>query len=511
MSFTEVLGLIMLFGMVAVIFIGFPISFTLLFLALIFGGVGLGWEQTFNLAYLQIWGTMKDEIFPAVPLFIFMGYMTEQAGLMERLFGALRSLLASLRGSLYLAVILTATIFAMATGIVGAAVTVLGIMAAPVMMKAGYDARLAAGAIAAGGTLGVLVPPSVMLVVMGPVMGIPVNLLYSAAFGPGFLLAGCYTIYTLTRSFINPKLGPAMTMEERQSAYDAMTTEKVGAPVVGLGLFCLVAIAYLVLDPLLGRVGVARVPVTMGPFEISALAAILALLSAFPYFRNAYFRAIVIGIAPLSALIGFTLGTIVGGLATPTEAASCGAFGAALLALLYGRLGITSLTNAAVGTMVTSAMVLFLAVASNVFGAVFTKLGTANVITNSLVALPLADWWKLALIMAIIFVLGWPFEWPVIIFVFLPIFLPVIEKLQFGLRKLDLLIWFGTLTAVNLQTAFLSPPVAMSAYYLRNVVPQWSLATIYKGMADYMVIQVIVLILLMLFPPIALWLPSVLR
>jgi TRAP-type mannitol/chloroaromatic compound transport system permease large subunit len=511
MSFAEALGLIMLFGMVAVIFIGFPISFTLLFLALIFGGLGLGWEQTFNLAYLQIWGTMKDEIFPAVPLFIFMGYMTEQAGLMERLFGALRGLLAPVRGSLYLAVILTATIFAMATGIVGAAVTVLGIMAAPMMIKTGYDARLSSGAIAAGGTLGILIPPSVMLVVMGPVMGVPVNLLYSAAFGPGFLLAGCYVAYTLTRSFINPKLGPAMTMAERKSAYDAMTTEKVGASVVGLGLVCLVAMTYLLVELLLSGVGVPRLPVTIGPLAVSGLASALALLVAFPYFRNAYFRAVVLGIAPLSALIGFTLGTIVGGLATPTEAASCGAFGAAVLALVYGRLDMKSATNAAIGTMVTSAMVLFLAVASTVFGAVFTKLGSASLITNYLLAFPLGDWWKLALIMSIFFVLGWPFEWPVIILVFLPIVLPVIEKLQFGLSKLDLLIWFGALTAVNMQTSYLSPPVAMSAYYLRNVVPQWSLATIYRGMSDYMIIQVIVLTLLLLFPQIALWLPNVVR
>ena len=218
-----------------------------------------------------------------------------------------------------------------------------------------------------------------------------------------------------------------------------------------------------------------------------------------------------LGIAPLSALIGFTLGTIVGGLATPTEAASCGAFGAALLALLYGRLGVKSATNAAIGTMVTSAMVLFLAMASNVFGAVFTKLGSANLITNYLLAVPLSDWWKLALIMFIFFVLGWPFEWPVIILVFLPIVLPVVEKLQLGLGKLDLLIWFGALTAVNMQTAYLSPPVAMSAYYLRNVVPQWSLALIYKGMADYMVIQVFVLIVLLVYPQIALWLPNVVR
>jgi TRAP-type mannitol/chloroaromatic compound transport system permease large subunit len=219
----------------------------------------------------------------------------------------------------------------------------------------------------------------------------------------------------------------------------------------------------------------------------------------------------VLGIAPLSALIGFTLGTIVGGLATPTEAASCGAFGAAVLALVYGRLDMKSATNAAIGTMVTSAMVLFLAVASTVFGAVFTRLGSANLMTNSLLALPLGDWWKLSLIMFVFFVLGWPFEWPVIILVFLPIVLPVVEKLQFGLGKLELLIWFGALTAVNMQTAFLSPPVAMSAYYLRNVVPQWSLATIYRGMSDYLVIQVIVLILLLLFPQIALWLPSAVR
>jgi TRAP-type mannitol/chloroaromatic compound transport system permease large subunit len=511
MSFSEVLGLVMLVGMIAVIFIGFPISFTLLFLAIIFGGIGLGWEQTFNLAYLQIWGTMKDEIFPAVPLFIFMGYMTEQAGLMERLFGALRSLLAPVRGSLYLAVILTATIFAMATGIVGAAVTVLGIMAGPMMIKTGYDSRLSAGAIAAGGTLGILVPPSVMLVVMGPVMGVPVNLLYSAAFGPGFLLAGCYIGYTLTRSFMNPKLGPAMTMDERKAAYEAMTTEKIGAPVVGLGLVCLMVMIYLLADLVLSQAAAPRLAVGLGALEVSTVAAVPALLAALPYFRNAYFRAVVLGIAPLSALIGFTLGTIVGGLATPTEAASCGAFGAAILALLYGRLGVNSMTNAAVGTMVTSAMVLFLAVASTVFGAVFTKLGTANVITDALLAVPLGDWWKLALIMFVFFVLGWPFEWPVIILVFLPIVLPVVEKLQLGLGKLDLLIWFGALTAVNMQTAYLSPPVAMSAYYLRNVVPQWSLATIYKGMADYMVIQVFVLVVLLLYPQIALWLPHAVR
>lgn len=445
MTGEQILGLVMLFGMVTVIFIGFPISFTLLFLALVFGWLGLGLEQTFNLSYLQIWGTMKDEVFPAVPLFIFMGFMTEQAGLMERLFGALRNLLAPVRGSLYLAVILTATIFAMATGIVGAAVTVLGIMAAPMMIKAGYDARLSSGAIAAGGTLGVLIPPSVMLVVMGPTLGVPVNLLYSAAFGPGFLLAALYIVYTMTRSFLDPRLGPPVPKEDR------------------------------ITDP-----------------------AILI-------------REFVVGVVPLAALIGFTLGTIMMGLATPTEAASCGAFGATILALCYGRLSFTALKNAAVMTMMTSGMVLFLAVASAVFGAVFTKLGTAQVITQALAAIPLPDMGKLVVIMVAVFILGWPFEWPAIVLVFLPIVLPVVEGLQLGLSKLELMVWFGALIAVNLQTAFLSPPVAMSAYYLRNVVPQWSLLTIYKGMGDFMVLQCICLLIVLLLPDIVLWLPRALR
>ena len=570
MNLNEILGAIMLFGMVAVIFIGFPISFTLLFLALVFGGIGLGWAQTFDLAYLQIWGTMKDEILPSVPLFIFMGYMTEQAGLMERLFLALRLLLSRLRGALYLAVILTATIFAMATGIVGAAVTVLGIMAGPIMIKTGYDARLSAGAIAAGGTLGVLIPPSVMLVVMGPTMGVPVNQLYSAAFGPGFLLAGMYIAYCLTRSFINPALGPPVPPEERIAALEAVKTAVVPRPVWVLGL-----VSLIIMSPILASLAINVVELAVGLFFtvpdtpkiiVGVVGAALALFGAIQYLRAPFFRSVVIGIAPLAALIFFTLGTILAGLATPTEAASCGAFGATVLAAVYGKLtlgglnkyvfGISStiaaivgyvighhfidvgpgllgaggifgalclglipaflysppLRNAGMGTMVTSSMVLLLAVASNVFGAVFTKLGTAGVITNGLIALPLGDLMKLALIMVIIFILGWPFEWPAIILVFLPIFLPVVEKLKVhGLSKLELLIWFGALVAVNLQTAFLSPPVAMSAYYLRNVVPQWSLATIYRGMADYMVIQCVVLVGLFFFPDISLWLVRVLK
>ena len=431
----ELLGGIMLAVMIFVIFVGFPIAFTLLLLALVFGYLGLG-DMVFYLMVFQTIGMMKEEVLAAVPLFIFMGYITEQAGLMERLFRVLQLVMAPLRGSLYVAVILTATVFAMATGIVGAAVTVLGIMAAPIMIKSGYSPSLSAGAIAAGGTLGILIPPSVMIIVMAPVLGVSVVKLYAAAFGPGFLLAGLYIAYTLGRSYLNPRLGPAVPLEERATS------------VAALG------------------------------------------------------RAFVVGVVPLALLIGCTLGSILAGLATPTEAAAVGASGAMILGFAYRRLTLSGIRQAAISTLTTSSMVLFLAVTSNVFGAVFARLGTATVVTNTLLALPVPPFVMLLIVMALIFLLGWPFEWPAIVLVFLPILYPVIAALKYDP------IWFGALIAVNLQTAFLSPPVAMSAYYLRSVVPQWDLSTIYRGMMNFMVIQVICLILVLLFPQIALWFPN---
>ncbi|MBM4340796.1 MAG: TRAP transporter large permease subunit [Deltaproteobacteria bacterium] len=427
----------MLIMMIGVIFVGFPISFTLLILALVFGYVGLG-QTVFDLAYLQAIGLMKMEELAAVPLFILMGYITEQAGLMERLFRAFRDLLAPVRGALFLGVILTAAVFAMATGIVGAAVTVLGIMASPIMIKAGYDSRMAAGSIAAGGTLGILIPPSVMLIVMGPVLGVSVADLYAAAFGPGFLLAGMYILYTLMRSFINPKLGPPVPPDERPASWAIVIKEMF------------------------------------------------------------------LGMIPLGMLITCTLGSILLGLATPTEAASAGCFGAFVLALSYRKLTLAGIKSACISTMNTSSMVLFLAMASNIFGAVFARLGTAQWITKSLLALPLPPMMMLLLVLVLIFLLGWPFEWPAIILVFLPIFTPIMQALNFNL------IWFGALVAVTMQTAFLSPPVAMSAYYLKQVVPKWSLSTIYKGMFDFMWIQCACILILLYTPPIALWLPTML-
>src|SRR5512134_3714905 len=429
MTGTALLGLIMLFVMIGAIFIGFPISFTLLFLAFAFGYFGLGGHTVFDLAYFQTIGMMKEELLAAVPLFIFMGFIVEQAGLMERLFTAFRLLLAPIRGALFAVVILTAAVFAMAPGIVGAAVTVLGIMASPIMVKTGYDGRLSAGAITAGGTLGILIPPSVMLIVMGPVLGVSVADLYAAAFGPGFLLAGFYLAYLLGRSFLNPKLGPPVPKEERVHSMSTMLKE------------------------------------------------------------------VLIGVVPLVALIGAALGSILAGLATPTEAAGIGALGAALLAGAYRKLTYAGLRRAVLSTTATSSMVLLLAVTSNIFGAVFARMGSANWITETMLALPFSPVMMLLVVLVLIFLLGWPFEWPAIILVFLPIFYPVMDALKpqlgqaMGIPTDMVMVWFGALVAVTLQTAFLSPPVAMSAYYLRQVVSEWSLATIYKGMFEFMLLQ----------------------
>ena len=435
MSGLELLGLVMLVVMLGAIFIGVPISFTLLFLALIFGFIGLG-PRVFDLAYLQTLGLMKQDEFVAVPMFILMGYVCDQAGLMERLFKAFRDLFAPVRGALYLVVIATATLFGIAAGTVGATVVLLGIMAGPMMIKSGYDVKMSAGAITAGGTLGILIPPSVMLVVMGPVLGVSVLQLYAAAFGPGFLLAAMYMVYTMGRSFLNPKLGPPVPKEEREPSLRIILWECV------------------------------------------------------------------VGLVPVTVLTLATLGAILAGLTTATEAAALGALGAILLVVAYGRFSWKGLFHACHSTLATTSMVLFLAVTSNIFGAVFARLGTATWITQALVSMPLPAWGTMTLLLMLIFLLGWPFEWPAIVLIFLPMLAPVATGLGYDM------VWFGTISAVVLQTAFLSPPVAMSAYYLKQAVREWSLGTIYRGMYQFMVIQCICVVLVLAFPQIALWFPQ---
>jgi len=429
------LGFILVAVMLFAIFVGFPISFTLIFLGFVFGYLGFG-PLVFYLMTLQFSMVMTEQALAAVPLFVFMGIMMEQAGLMERLFSSVQLMLARVRGSLYYAVLFVSVIFAAATGIVGASVTILGIMAAKSMNKSGYDVRLAAGTITAGGTLGILIPPSIMLVVMGPIMEIPVTDLFAAAIIPGILLALLYAGYTTLRCWQNPSLGPVLPVEMRATSMKQVWIE--------------------------------------------------------------FF----LGLVPPAALVFAALGSILFGFATPTEAAGCGAMGAMLLALAYKKLTFNKLQESLVKTLEITALIMVLVAASNFFGSVFSRLGTPMVLTDFLLGLEINKYFILFIVMAMIFLLGWPLEWVPIVLIIIPIILPLIESLGFNLT------WFAILVAVNLQTAWLSPPVALSAYFLKGVVPEWDLKDIYIGMMQFMVLQIIGLILIIVFPKLVLWLPT---
>ena len=431
------LGFILIAVMLFAIFIGFPISFTLIFLGFVFGYLGFG-KLVFYLMTLQFSMVMTEQALAAVPLFVFMGIMMENAGLMERLFSSVQLMLSRVRGALFYAVLFVSVIFAAATGIVGASVTILGIMAAKSMNKSGYDVRLAAGTITAGGTLGILIPPSIMLVVMGPIMEIPVTDLFAAAIIPGIMLALLYAAYVTIRCALNPSLGPVLPEEDRATS-------------------------------------------------------MMEVLKEF-----------LIGLLPPALLVFAALGSILFGYATPTEAAGCGAVGSLLLALVYRKLTLPKLQEALVKTLEISALIMVLVAASNFFGSVFSRLGTPMVLTEFLLQLEMNRYIILGIVLAMIFLLGWPLEWVPIVLIIIPIILPLIEELGFNLT------WFAILVAVNLQTAWLSPPVALSAYFLKGVVPEWDLKDIYMGMMQFMVLQVIGLILIVIFPQIALWLPTVL-
>ena len=430
----EILGIFLIAVMLFSIFVGFPISFTLIFLGFVFGYLGFG-KLVFYLMTLQFSMVMTEQTLAAVPLFVFMGIMMEQAGLMERLFSSVQMMLSRVRGSLFYAVLFVSIIFAAATGIVGASVTILGIMAAKSMNRSGYDVRLAAGTITAGGTLGILIPPSIMLVVMGPIMEIPVTDLFAAAIIPGIMLAVLYAGYATIRCYLDPSLGPVVAEEDREKDIKVVLYE--------------------------------------------------------------FFM----GLVPPALLVFSALGSILFGLATPTEAAGCGALGSILLALAYRKLTLDKLKDGLIKTLEITALIMLLVAASNFFGAVFARLGTPSMITDFLLSLEVNRYLILLIVMAMIFLLGWPLEWVPIVLIVVPIILPLIEGLGFNL------IWFAILVAVNLQTAWLSPPVALSAYFLKGVVPEWDLKDIYIGMMQFMILQVIGLLLIIIFPQIALWLP----
>ncbi len=432
----EWLGLIALAVLFAAIFIGFPIAFTLGAVALGAGFIALG-PVVFDLAVLQTYSVMKDTVLAAIPFFLFMGFLLEQSGIMERMFNGIQQLLSGLNGSLYLAVLITATIFAAATGIVGSSVTLLGVMAGPSMIRSGYDTKMSAGAIAAGGTLGILIPPSVMLIVMGPVVGVPATDLFAAAVLPGLMLSGIFIAWTLLRCWHNPSLGPALPLEMR--------------------------------------------PKSLGPVV----------------------RDLAIGVMPVIVVIMSTLGVILMGIATPTDAGAVGCAATFALTVGSGRMTLAKIRSAALATLEISSMILLLVTASNLFGSVFSRLGSADFLAQMLTSLALPPMLMLIVILALVFVLGWPLEWVPIVLIVIPIVLPIVQA-----AGIDL-IWFCTLVAVTLQTAWLSPPVALSAYFLKGVVPQWDLKDIYAGMVQFMILQLVAVGLLLIFPKLATWLPSV--
>ena len=434
----DILGLVALGSLFIFIFVGFPIAFTLLFLGLVVGYIGIG-AVVFNLMTLQVYAIMNEQVLSAVPFFLFMGYILESSGLMERLFRAFQLMLARISGSLYIAVTATATIFAAATGIVGSSVTLLGVMAGPTMRSSKYDVKLSAGCITAGGTLGILIPPSIMLVVMGPVVGVPVTDLFAAAIFPGLILAGLYCGYCLIRCKLNPTLGPPLPEDQRAESLSWLLKE------------------------------------------------------------------LVLGVMPVTLVIMATLGTIMFGVATPTEGAACGAVGSLVLTLIYRRMTWNSLLTSMFRTVEISAMILLLCAASNFFGAVFSRLGSAMLLTQLLLGMKLDPMIMLIAIMVLIFVLGWPLEWVPIVLIIIPILMPLVRELGYNLT------WFCTLVAVTLQTAWLSPPVALSAYFLKGVVPQWSLQDIYAGMVQFMVLQFTGMAIILIFPGLATWLPQALR
>jgi tripartite ATP-independent transporter DctM subunit len=440
------LALVMLGVLVITIMIGFPVAFTMMAL-----GVGFGyyayWQpdqaffdnRVFYLLTQNTYGVMTNDTLVSIPLFLLMGYMVERANILDRLFYSLQVAARHVPGALAVAAIATCALFATATGIVGAVVTLMGLLAFPQMLKAGYDTRYASGAICAGGCLGILIPPSILLIVYGAQAGVSVVRLYAGALIPGFMLAGLYIVYLIAMAVWNPKLAPKLPKEQ-----------------------------------------------TDIPFGKTVL------LLATSFF-------------PLAILILSVLGTIMFGLATPTEAAAVGAFGAMLLAVGYRAFTWSRLKEAVYLTARTSAMVCWLFVGSATFAAIFAYLGGEAVIKEFVLGLDMPPLMFMIVAQIIIFILGWPLEWTEIIIIFIPIFLPLLP--HFGIDPL----MFGILVAINLQTAFLSPPMAMAAFYLKGISPPHvRLAQIFAGCMPYMGIVVFCMVVIYVFPETVTWLPDLL-
>ena len=615
------LGLLMLGLIVVAIMLGFPTAFTLMGMGMMFAWLAfrsrnpdLAVQQTLDLMVQRAYSVMSNDVLISIPLFVFMGYLVERANLIEKLFKSLHLAMARVPGSLAVATVITCAIFATATGIVGAVVTLMGLLAFPAMLKAGYNTKLAAGAITAGGCLGILIPPSVLLIVYGATAGVSVVKLYAGAFFPGIMLATLYVAYIIIIAKIKPQWAPRLSEEDSKitlPAHNEVVSKSFGNNVVR-GLFTglkgkdmpnapkrslvkellialLPAIAFTVAMGLTYRAVTAPVAavstdvVQMGggfnnedakqeagglqeppsegglkeppaealgdaakvapaaeakPAEVAkpavvatptatktaevagervaapvsywivlglGAAALAVFYAIFSFARLEIFKMLLGSFFPLAVLIIAVLGTIVFGLATPTEAAAMGSMGGLILAAAYRRLNVQVVRESVYLTAKTSAMVCWLFVGSSIFSAAFALLGGQDIINAWVLSMDLTPIQFMLLAQAIIFLLGWPLEWTEIIVIFMPIFIPLLP--HFGIDPL----FFGLLVALNLQTAFLSPPVAMAAFYLKGVSPPHvTLNQIFAGMLPFMAIQVFALFLLYMFPAIGMWLPGVL-
>jgi TRAP-type mannitol/chloroaromatic compound transport system permease large subunit len=628
-------GLLMLSLVVVAIMLGFPTAFTLMGMGMMFAffayhsgdqSAAGAMKQTLDLMVQRAFSVMGNDVLISIPLFVFMGYLVERANLIDKLFRSLHLALARVPGSLGVATLVTCAVFATATGIVGAVVTLMGLLALPQMLRAGYDVRLSAGVITAGGCLGILIPPSVLLIVYGATAGVSVVQLYAGAFFPGIMLAGLYIVYVIVMAKVKPNWAPPLTAAQRFVPLPAPLTAigatgdgwavsrlikalngkrnqdvstryllgQLGIALLPAILFAAVAIAsyqsattvvpvetYEELQPMgAGSTvdedsssegglaepkdeegglaeppsedeGVAEPPgaqadavaeppgadkeaasasgavaepaaaaaaeaaeptATTKPASMSywiglavgALAMVIfyAILS---FTRLEVFKMLLSSFFPLLVLILAVLGSIVFGLATPTEAAAVGAFGGFLLAAAYRQLTFGVIKESVFLTAKTSAMVCWLFVGSAIFSAAFALLGGQELVEQWVLGMNLTKTEFLILSQVLIFILGWPLEWTEIIVIFMPIFIPLLDN--FGVDPL----FFGLLVALNLQTAFLSPPVAMSAFYLKGVAPKHvTLNQIFAGMLPFMGIQILAIVLLYQFPAIGLWLPQVL-
>ncbi len=441
-------AILMLSLFIVLVLLGFPVAFTLLAM-----GVGFGYyayldagsietvadvfnNKIFYLLNQNTYSVMENDTLVAIPLFLFMGYVVERANIVSRLFESLQLAARNLPGSMAVAALITCTVFSTASGIVGAVVTLMGLLAYPAMAKANYDKSFASGVICAGGTLGILIPPSIMLIVYAAIAELSPLRLYAAAVFPGLMLAGMYIVYVIVRVMINPSIAPKPAHQ----------------------------------------------------IEISRRQIYWQLLTSF---------------VPLTVLIMLVLGSILGGLATPAEAAAMGALGGLVLAVLYGALTWQKIKDSVFLTAKATSMVCWIFVGSWTFASVFSYLGGHTIIEHWVLSFDMAPWQFLIMCQLIIFLLGWPLEWSEILIVFVPIFLPMLDS--FGVNPY----FFAMLVALNLQTSFLTPPMAMSAYYLKGVLKNAiELMDIFRGIMPYLAIVIFCMFLMYQFPGIALWLPD---